>query len=860
MEIGRRRSWPPLGGHGRKGLGANNWAGLTPSLATLAALAALDVAMGGATIITTSYALAAFPAALYGGRWSTLLTAVLAVGLATLSPVWNGGFASSEYLVRVAIVALASTSAVFAAWLQADSRASLRRFALLNDLTAAGDGSMPLPDAMRMISDLIVPGLADFCMIDVVANGRIDRVAVEAEGAPAAEVKRRLREREPSLPEHFFETDDASSPQEPRFWERATDADLRSIAHDEEDLEFLRGLGLRSAITVPLTSRGRRVGALTLCMAWSGRRYGRDDLRFAHVLGDRVALALDNAGLFSDLQSVERRMDTAMAVLDQAVMIQDRSQRLVFANEAAARLFEFESPARLLEAPPGTIGERYDLYDEAGAPLDLELLPSARALRGENADAQIVRAISRRDGRELWLQIKSRAVEGMDGEPLYAVTAFEDLSELKRSEFAQTLLARMGELLASALDYDEMVERLAELVIPQLADWCTVYAARPDGSIVEVATAHADPAKVTRAREILSEYPLRVSDEAGPAEVLRTGEAIMVEDLDPVLPAVADDERHLELLRETGMGSAMMLPMRVAGAVVGALVLANQSDRRPFDDFDLSLGQRVADRAGAALESARLATERTEIAETLQRGLLPPPIPEIPGWSVAALYRPAGAENEVGGDFYDAFRFAGGWMLVIGDVTGRGARAASVTAIARYTLRTASALTGDPLEALAAVNRALLGREDTSLCSVAALAIREGDEEVKIAVAGHPPPLLVDRSVVREVAGPGPVLGAFPDSTWTLEVTRLEPGQQLVVYTDGVTEAAGPEGRFGEERLHQKLRGASSPGVALQRVEEALESFCGGALHDDAAIIALGPGEPGLLHEELTRLVDASRG
>jgi len=470
-----------------------------------------------------------------------------------------------------------------------------------------------------------------------------------------------------------------------------------------------------------------------------------------------------------------------------------------------------------------------------------------------------MRDISRGDGREMWLRTKSRAVEGMEGEPLYAVTVFEDVSELKRSEFAQTLLARMGELLASALDYDKMVDRLAELVIPQLADWCSVYAAGADGSIVEVATAHSDPAQMGRVREVLSRLPLQASDAAGPAGVLRTGKAIKVDDLEAALRAIAQDERHLELLRRVEIGSVMMLPMRVAGAVVGVLVAANQSDRRPFDDFDLSLGQRVADRAGIALENARMATERSEIAETLQRGLLPPPIPEIPGWSVAALYRPAGAENEVGGDFYDAFRFEGGWMLVIGDVTGRGAKAASVTAIARYTLRTASALTGDPLEALAAVNRALLARDDASLCSVAAIAIREREEGVKIAVAGHPPPLLVDRSTVREVAGPGPVLGAFPDSTWTLENTRLEPGQQLVVYTDGVTEAAGPEGRFGEERLHERLRGASSPGVALRRVEEALESFCGGALHDDAAIIALGPGKPELLDEELTRLVDASR-
>ena len=125
---------------------------------------------------------------------------------------------------------------------------------------------------------------------------------------------------------------------------------------------------------------------------------------------------------------------------------------------------------------------------------------------------------------------------------------------------------------------------------------------------------------------------------------------------------------------------------------------------------------------------------------------------------MAASYRPAGAENEVGGDFYDAFPAAGGWMLVVGDVTGRGARAASVTAQARYTLRTAAALTGDPLVALATLNRALLARGDSALCSVAALAISEDPTQpVRLAVAGHPPPLLIDGEAVTESpAGPGP--------------------------------------------------------------------------------------------------------
>src|SRR5690606_4633373 len=119
---------------------------------------------------------------------------------------------------------------------------------------------------------------------------------------------------------------------------------------------------------------------------------------------------------------------------------------------------------------------------------------------------------------------------------------------------------------------------------------------------------------------------------------------------------------------------------------------------------------------------------------------------------------------------------------VIGDVTGRGAHAASITGQARYTLRTAAALTGDPLVALATLNRALLARPDAALCSVAAFALSEDPRQpVRMAVAGHPPPLIVDGESVTETVAPGPLLGAMADASWALEHAPLAPGQQLVV-------------------------------------------------------------------------------
>jgi serine phosphatase RsbU (regulator of sigma subunit) len=316
---------------------------------------------------------------------------------------------------------------------------------------------------------------------------------------------------------------------------------------------------------------------------------------------------------------------------------------------------------------------------------------------------------------------------------------------------------------------------------------------------------------------------------------------------DDDLRGLSHDPEDLEFLRRLGMRSAITVALKARGEVTGTLTLAVAWSGRRYRRDDARFAWIISGRVALALDNSGLFADleraeraRTEIAETLQRGLLPSPLPHIPGWSIAAMYRPAGAENEVGGDFYDVFRLPRGWMLVIGDVTGRGAHAASITAVARYTLRTAAVLTDDPLVALQTLNRALLARGDTALCSLAAMTLSEDRfEPVRLAVAGHPPPLLIDGESVTEVVSADPVLGAFEDAEWTIVRSEVEPGQQLVIVTDGVTEAQGREGRFGEDRLRAQLSGATNPALALQRLEGSLHSFTEGRLDDDVAMLAI---------------------
>lgn len=242
--------------------------------------------------------------------------------------------------------------------------------------------------------------------------------------------------------------------------------------------------------------------------------------------------------------------------------------------------------------------------------------------------------------------------------------------------------------------------------------------------------------------------------------------------------------------------------------------------------------------------------EHTEISLTLQRGLLPSPLPHIPGWSIAAMYRPAGAENEVGGDFYDVFQVGeGDWVVAIGDVCGKGVDAAVVTAVARYTVRAAVVQVDAPSRALAILNDVLLRHETERFCTVTILRLRERDTgwTATVSSGGHPSPLLARGSDGTEWFGPeGSLVGVVDAPDFADAETPLRPGDTLVLYTDGVTEARRGKEFFGEERLLATVT-ACPPGAqaVADTVVARVVDFQLGDARDDIAVVAVRVPAPG---------------
>jgi PAS domain S-box-containing protein len=524
--------------------------------------------------------------------------------------------------------------------------------------------------------------------------------------------------------------------------------------------------------------------------------------------------------------------------LAEAVTIRGAGGHIVYANRAALDRLGFASVEELRHADPRALMGDYETTNEQGYEVAMEDLPSMRVLRDEEPEPLLVRHLNRHTGEERWALLKAAALRDAGGAVEAAVTIIEDVTAAKRSALRTEFLARASQVLASSLDYQVTLRNVAGLAVPQIADWCAVDLFDDAGGREPVAVAHTDPAKVHLAERLREFEPEELDPEQGLGRVRRTGEPLLYAEIpDELLVQAAVDAEQLTLLRAVGMRSALIAPMKGRGRTIGALTLVSAESGRTFNESDVEFAGQIAERAVLAVENARLYTERADVARTLQRSLLPEAVPEVPGWEISTLYLSAEPGNEVGGDFYDFWNVAGDWLMMIGDVTGKGVAAAALTSLVRHTAMTASDFDRRPAEILARVDAALKRSASRAVCSALCLHLRQGGGT--IAAGGHPLALCVTAAGVHELGRPGTLLGAFDEVRWPETQFMLEVGDTLVVFTDGVTDAVGADGeRFGIGRLRELLASASdqAPIAMRDRLVEALADFQVGAPADDTAV------------------------
>jgi serine phosphatase RsbU (regulator of sigma subunit) len=527
--------------------------------------------------------------------------------------------------------------------------------------------------------------------------------------------------------------------------------------------------------------------------------------------------------------------------LAEAVTIRGADNHIVYANRAALQRMGLTMLEEIQRADPRELMQPYETVGEDGRPLRLDDLPSVRLLRGEQPGPLVMRTVHRFTGAEHWVVLKATALRDAAGAVRAAVTIIEDVTVARRAAMRMEFLARAGQVLASSLDYQQTLRNVASLAVPQIADWCGVDLFDAEDGRESVAVAHVDPAKLQMAERLRAYEPVALDPAVGLGKVMRTGEPELITEIpDEMLAAAAVDEEHLRLLREVGMRSALIVPMRALGTTIGAITMVSAESGRSFSRDDLEFANQIADRAALAVENSRLYTQRARVARTLQSGLLPDALPALPGWDVAALYSPAAPDSDVGGDFYDLWQVGDDWLVMIGDVTGKGAEAASLTSLVRHTAWEASELSSEPSYVLRRIDAALKRRHSLAPCT--ALCMRLRDAGGTIAAGGHPLPLRLTGEAIETVGEPGSMLGALPVPQWPQRDFALHGGETLVAFTDGVTDTVGSAAeRFGVDRLCEVLGSchAEHPEQIRERVIDALASFQVGIQADDTAMVIM---------------------
>jgi PAS domain S-box-containing protein len=728
-------------------------------------------------------------------------------------------------------------------------RAHERDIDLLVEAGVALAESLDLETTLGRVAQLTIPRLADLCVLDLVADdGSIRQMAVASVSERVAADLRSLRERQQLDPDGEHPVARVIRSGEPALLTQMGSEELRTFAAGSSHARFMIENGYRSAVVAPLAARRRTLGALSVLRLSNEVAYEEADLVVVYELARRAALAIDNARLYSEVRRVEQRLAAILVNLAEAITLTDEDDQIVFANEAAAELFGAGTPEALMRNSQEEMLAGLLLLDERGRELRAAEMPRMRLFADAEPEPLLIHSIGRADGEEHWLIAKpSPVVDPETGRLLFSVNVYEDITEVKRTQIAEGFMAEASRVLASSMDYAETLRQIAKLAVPEIADWCAIDVLGEDGEIVRVATYNENPELLELSERMRERYGPSLGDRSAVAEVIDTGRARIFPDIDAdALAAHARDSEHLAMLQSIGARAAIVVPLAAPARTVGAITLASSASLRRLSHRDLALAERLGRRAGTAVESARLYTERKRIADTLQAALLPEALPPIEGVQTSALYRAAGQLNRVGGDFYDVCACGGDrWMLAIGDVCGKGPRAASVTALARHTLRAAARLHQSPTGILRTLHDALTQQPlGADMCTVCLVMIEpDGDRaQLSVALAGHPPPVLIRASGQAEQIGkPGTLLGVVDELQIHEVEAALGAQETLLLYTDGVLDAGAPDRQIGEEGLLALC--AQAPRLALEEllrhIERAAVGRTGDELRDDIAMLGL---------------------
>ncbi len=536
-------------------------------------------------------------------------------------------------------------------------------------------------------------------------------------------------------------------------------------------------------------------------------------------------------------EQVQRHMAAIVLHSDDAVYSKDLDAIVTSWNPGAERIYGYTAEQAIgrhisFLVPPDRHREEQRILD--------------RIVAGETIGTYETERL-RADGTRIEVSLTVSPIEDPVDGIVGASVIGRDVTARNRRARAHALLSRAGGALDASLDPETTARTIAETAVPELAELCVVDLVREDGMIGDSTVAAVDPEVGRRLQAIRRGTPLDPAGTHPVAQVLRSGRTAVWRDLrEPeTISQIVQSYEHRELMSAAGYSSAVVVPLRARGRVLGALSFLHVQNDLRYNPEDLSLLEDLGTRAALALDNARLFSERNRVADTLQMGLRPAQPPSVAGLDIAVAYNPAGEGIEVGGDFYEVVAREDGCLVVIGDVTGKGAEAAALSALLRHG---ALALAGEglgPADLLDRLNQLLLGHPRYSLATALAALVKPlpGGAAAVLSRAGHPPALLTGAEGSRQVGGRGPLLGWEERSSYVEETVSLSPQELLLLFTDGLLEAGPLETHLSEEALAARVQAAE-----WGDLDELTGSLCreattrgGEDQRDDVVVMALRP-------------------
>ncbi len=394
--------------------------------------------------------------------------------------------------------------------------------------------------------------------------------------------------------------------------------------------------------------------------------------------------------------------------------------------------------------------------------------------------------------------------------------------------------------LAKNLDYQSTLTRVAYLAVPDYADWCSIQLLE-EGELHTIAVAHQDPAKVELALELQRRYPPDPDASVGAYQVLRTGRSELLPEIsEELLAEAATDPEQLRLARELNLRSALTVPLKARGRVLGVMTWVAGEGGRRFGPSDVSFGEDLGRRAAVAIDNSHLHSEIREAAVRLQRAVLPDRVAQVPGWDISALYLPAG-RTEVGGDFYDVIALDDGRVvLFVGDVMGRGVRAAAAMAQMRAAVRAYLAIDPDPAVVMGKLDILFRQYDLAQLVTLVYGVVDPARDELHLANAGHPPPVLLRADGSRELLpDPDGVPLGVGEMTRAPVRVPFRAGDMVVAFTDGLIERRDEDIDAGQQRLVDALGSLGRSDTLDEALVTLVDEVRDHSRDDDVAVVAI---------------------